>query len=212
MSKIKKFAADGAASGEIEVADDQLTLAQGDQAVKDVVVATMAARRAGTASTLGKGEVSGTNRKPWRQKGTGRARAGFTRSPVWVGGGVAMGPKPHGPYDKKVNRKIAALAFRRALSGHIADGKVAVIDALPQDGKTKSVAALVKAMGLKGRVLFVTGKFDEKVELAVRNIPTAEVLSAKQVDVYSILQAASIVATPEALETLKARMGEKKEA
>ncbi|MBR0056366.1 MAG: 50S ribosomal protein L4, partial [Kiritimatiellae bacterium] len=90
MSKIRKYAADGAANGEIEVADEVLTLTKGDQAVKDVVVATMAARRVGSASTLGKGEVSGTNRKPWRQKGTGRARSGFTRSPVWVGGGVAM--------------------------------------------------------------------------------------------------------------------------
>lgn len=207
MSKIRKFAADGAASGEIEIADEALTLSQGDQAVKDVVVATMAARRAGSASTLGKGEVSGTNRKPWRQKGTGRARAGFTRSPVWVGGGVAMGPKPHGPYIKKVNRKVAALAFRRALSAHIADGKFAVVETLPQDGKTKTAAALIKAMGLKGRTLVVTAAFDEKVELAIRNIPNAEVLSAKQLDVYSILQAANIVATPEALEILKARMG-----
>ena len=207
MSKIKKYGADGALGGEIEVADEVLTLGKGDQAVKDVVVATMAARRAGTASTLGKGEVSGTNRKPWRQKGTGRARAGFTRSPVWVGGGIAMGPKPHGPYDKKVNRKVAALAFRRALSAHIADGKVGVVEALPQDGKTKTVAALIKAMGLKGRTLLVTDKFDEKVELATRNIPNAEVLSAKQVDVYSILQAANVIATPEAFETLKARMG-----
>lgn len=211
MSKIKTYAADGAASGEIDFADELLTLTQGDQAVKDVVVATMAARRAGTASTLGKGEVSGTNRKPWRQKGTGRARSGFTRSPVWVGGGVAMGPKPHG-YEKKVNRKVAALAFRRALSAHIADGKVSVIDALPQDGKTKTVAALVKAMGLTGRTLVVTDAYDEKVELAIRNIPTVEVLSAKQVDVYSILQARNIVATKEGFETLKARIRAGKEA
>lgn len=207
MSKIKKYAADGAASGEIEIADEALTLAKGDQAVKDVVVATMAARRAGTASTLGKGEVSGTNRKPWRQKGTGRARSGFTRSPVWVGGGIAMGPKPHGPYIKKINRKVAALALRRALSAHMADGKFAVIEALPQDGKSKSVAALVKAMGFKGRTLFVTSAFDDKVELAVRNIPTVEVLTARQLDVYSILQAANVIATPEALEILKTRMG-----
>ena len=206
MSKIKRYAADGAASGEMEIADDQLTLTQGDQAVKDVVVATMAARRAGSASTLGKGEVSGTNRKPWRQKGTARARSGFTRSPVWVGGGTAMGPKPR-EYFKKVNRKVAALAFRRALSAQIAEGKVAVVESLPQDGKTKTVASLVKAMGLRGRTLVVTEANDEKVELAIRNIPTVEVLSARQVDVYSMLQAANIVATPAAFEILKARMG-----
>lgn len=206
MSKIKSFSAEGVAAGEIDFADELLTLDKGDQAVKDVVVATLAARRAGSASTLGKGEVSGTNRKPWKQKGTGRARGGFTRSPVWVGGGIAMGPKPHG-YDKKVNQKVAQLAFRRALSAHIADGKVSVIDALPQDGKTKTMAALVKKTGLEGRVLVVTDKFDEKIELAIRNIPTVEVLTAKQVDVYSLLQARAVLATKEGFEILKARMG-----
>lgn len=205
MSKIKAFSAEGAAAGEIDFADELLTLDKGDQAVKDVVVATLAARRAGTASTLGKGEVSGTNRKPWKQKGTGRARGGLTRSPVWVGGGVAMGPKPHG-YDQKVNKKVADLAFRRAISAQIAEGKVSVIDSLPTDGKTKTIANLVKTMGLEGRVLVITEKFDEKVELAVRNNPGVEVLQAKQVDVYSLLQARTILVTKAALEVLKARM------
>ncbi|MBR2622008.1 MAG: 50S ribosomal protein L4, partial [Clostridia bacterium] len=183
MSKIKSFSAEGATLGEIDFADELLVLDKGDQAVKDVVVATLAARRAGSASTLGKGEVSGTNRKPWKQKGIGRARSGFTRSPVWVGGGIAMGPKPHS-YDQKINKKVASLAFRHALSAQIAEGKVSVIDALPTDGKTKTVATLVKTMGLEGRVLVITDKFDEKVELAIRNIPDVEVLTAKQVDVY----------------------------
>ena len=206
MSKIKSFGADGAAAGEVDFADELLVLDKGDQAVKDVVVATLAARRAGTASTLGKGEVSGTNRKPWRQKGTGRARAGFTRSPVWVGGGVAMGPKPHGPYIKKVNRKVASLAFRRAVSAQVADGKLCVIDSLPTDGKTRTVAALVKTMGLSGRVLVITDKYDEKAELAIRNLPDVEILTAMQADVYSILQARTILVTKEGLEVLKARM------
>lgn len=205
MSKIKSFSAEGATLGEIDFADELLVLDKGDQAVKDVVVATLAARRAGSASTLGKGEVSGTNRKPWKQKGTGRARSGFTRSPVWVGGGIAMGPKPHS-YDQKINKKVASLAFRHALSAQIAEGRVSVIDALPTDGKTKTVATLVKTMGLEGRVLVITDKFDEKVELAIRNIPDVEVLTAKQVDVYSLLQARSILATKEGLELLKARM------
>lgn len=205
MSKIKTFSAEGALSGEIDFADELLVLDRGDQAVKDVVVATLAARRSGTASTLGKGEVSGTNRKPWKQKGTGRARSGFTRSPVWVGGGVAMGPKPHG-YAQKINKKVAALAFRRALSAQIADGKLQTIDSLPADGKTKTVASLIKTMGLKGRVLIITAAYDEKVELAVRNLPNAEVLTAKQVDVYSLLQARTILVTKEGLEVLKARM------
>ena len=120
MSKINVYNAKGEATGEVEIADERLVLDRGGQAVKDVVTATLNARRAGTASTLGKGEVAGSNRKPWRQKGTGRARAGLRQSPVWRGGGVAMGPKPR-DYGVKVNRKVAQLAFRHALSdaGHL---------------------------------------------------------------------------------------------
>ncbi len=206
MSKIKSFNDKGEAAAEVDFADELLVLDKGDQAVKDVVVATLAARRAGTASTLGKGEVTGSNKKPWKQKGTGNARAGFRRSPVWRGGGVAMGPKPR-CYCTKVNRKVADLAFRHALSEHIKDGKVVVVDALPADGKTKNVAALIKALGLTGRVLFVTDKPEDKFLLAVRNIPKAEALTATQLDVYSLLQAKTVVATKEGLDKLAARMG-----
>ena len=115
MSKIKSFNDKGEAAAEVDFADELLVLDKGDQAVKDVVVATLAARRAGTASTLGKGEVAGSNKKPWKQKGTANARAGFRRSPVWRGGGVAMGPKPR-CYCTKINKKVADLAFRHALS------------------------------------------------------------------------------------------------
>ena len=137
MSKIKSFNDKGEAAAEVDFADELLVLDKGDQAVKDVVVATLAARRAGTASTLGKGEVAGSNKKPWKQKGTGNARAGFRRSPVWRGGGVAMGPKPR-CYCKKVNRKVVDLAFRHAVSEHIKDGKVVVVESLPADGKTRN--------------------------------------------------------------------------
>lgn len=205
MSKIKSFNLEGASTGEVDFADELLVLDKGDQAVKDVVVAIMAGRRAGSASTLGKGEVNGTNRKPWKQKGTGRARSGFTRSPVWVGGGIAMGPKPHG-YDKKVNKKVADLAFRHAFSTQIEEGKVVVIDSLPQDGKTKTAAKLLETMGANGRTLVITENFDEKVEQGFRNIPTCEILSAKLVDVYSLLLAKTIIVTKEALEVIKARM------
>ena len=192
----------------IEVAFDraQLTLDKGEQAVKDAVTAIRNAMRAGTASTKSKGEVAGSNKKPWKQKGTGNARAGFRRSPVWRGGGVAMGPKPHG-YGVKVNTKVAKLAFRHAMSDRIASGALVVVESLPDDGKTKSVAALVKAMGLSGRILFVTDKFDEKFSLAVRNIPNVETLTAKQVDVYSLLQAKAVVATKAGLDGIAARMG-----
>ena len=192
----------------IEVVFDQsqLTLDKGAQAVKDAVTAIRNALRAGTASTKSKGEVAGSNKKPWKQKGTGNARAGFRRSPVWRGGGVAMGPKPRS-YGMKINRKVADLAFRHALSEHIRDGKVVVVEALPADGKTKNVAAFIKALGLDGRVLFVTDKPEEKFLLAVRNIPKAEARTAAQLDVYSLLLAKTVVATKDGLDRLAARMG-----
>lgn len=205
MSKIKSFNVNGEAAAEVDFADELLVLDRGDQAVKDVVVATLNARRAGTASTLGKGEVNGSNKKPWKQKGTGNARSGFRQSPVWRGGGIAMGPKPR-CFCQKINKKVADLAFRHALSEQINCGKVVVVESLPADGKTKTAAALIKTMGLDGRVLFVSEKYDEKFNLAVRNIPKVEILTAAQVDVYSLLQAKTIVVTREGLAELVKRM------
>ena len=207
MSKIDLYTATGEAAGEVEFADGLLLLDRGDQAVKDVVVATLNARRAGTASTLAKGEVAGSNKKPWKQKGTGRARAGLRQSPVWRGGGVAMGPKPRG-YGVKINRKVAQLAFRRALSGHINEQKVVVIEAFDvPNGKTKQMAALLQKLGAgEGRVLLVTTRRIIEVERSARNLPQVEVATADNVDVYSLLASRLVVATREALDVLAARM------
>jgi len=207
MSKINLFNAKGEAAGAVEFADGLLLLDRGDQAVKDVVVAIRNARRAGTASTLAKGEVAGSNKKPWKQKGTGRARAGLRQSPVWRGGGVAMGPKPRG-YGAKINRKVAQLAFRRALSGHINEQKVVVIEAFDvPNGKTKQMAALLQKLGAgEGRVLLVTTRRIIEVERSARNLPQVEVATADNVDVYSLLASRLVVATREALDVLAARM------
>jgi large subunit ribosomal protein L4 len=207
MSKINLFNAKGEAAGAVEFADGLLLLDRGDQAVKDVVVAIRNARRAGTASTLAKGEVAGSNKKPWKQKGTGRARAGLRQSPVWRGGGVAMGPKPRG-YGVKINRKVAQLAFRRALSGHINEQKVVVIEAFDvPNGKTKQMAALLQKLGAgEGRVLLVTTRRIIEVERSARNLPQVEVATADNVDVYSLLASRLVVATREALDVLAARM------
>ena len=207
MSKINLFNAQGESAGAVEFADGLLVLDRGDQAVKDVVVATRNARRAGTASTLAKGEVAGSNKKPWKQKGTGRARAGLRQSPVWRGGGVAMGPKPRG-YGVKINRKVAQLAFRRALSGHINEQKVVVIEAFDvPNGKTKQMAALLQKLGAgEGRVLLVTTRRIIEVERSARNLPQVEVATADNVDVYSLLASRLVVATRDALDVLAARM------
>lgn len=207
MSKIDLYTAKGEAAGAVDFADDLLLLDRGDQAVKDVVVATLNARRAGTASTLAKGEVAGSNKKPWKQKGTGRARAGLRQSPVWRGGGVAMGPKPR-DYGVKINRKVARLAFRHALSGHISAGRVVVVEAFDvPDGKTRTMAALLKRLGgNEGRVLLVTARRTAEVERSARNLPKVEIATADNLDVYSLLASRLVVATREALDVLAARM------
>jgi len=210
MSTIKVFNPAGDAAGEMTVADELLVLDKGEQAVKDVVVATRNALRAGTASTLSKGEVAGSNKKPWRQKGTGRARAGFRQSPVWRGGGVAFGPKPR-DYSQKINRKVQQLAFTRALSEKIAGGQVTVIEKfdLPEP-KTKLLAALLKKLGVDRSVLIVLDQHEETVMLAGRNLQKVEVVSAEEVDVYSLLLYRTLVATQAGFAALTARMRKRK--
>ena len=173
----------------IEVTFDQaqLTLDKGAQAVKDAITAIRNALRAGTACTKGKGEVAGSNKKPWKQKGTGNARAGFRQSPVWRGGGVAHGPKPR-DFSQKINRKVMQLAFARAFSEKIAAGDVVVVSEFKfEEPKTKLMAALLKKAGVERSALVVTEKFDETVARVTANLARAAFLTASEADVYSIL-------------------------
>lgn len=212
MSTIKVFNPAGDAAGEMAFADNLLVLDKGEQAVKDTVVATQNALRAGTASTLSKGEVSGSNKKPWRQKGTGRARAGLRQSPVWRGGGVAFGPKPR-DFSQKVNRKVVQLAFTRALSDKIAGGQVVVIEKFDlAEPKTKLLTATLKKLGADRSVLIVLDQLDDKVILAARNLQKVEVASAAEVDVYSLLLYRTVVATKAGFSALTARMKKREES
>ena len=212
MSTIKVFNPAGDAAGEMTFADDLLVLDKGDQAVKDVVVAIQNAFRAGTASTLRKGEVAGSNKKPWRQKGTGRARAGLRQSPVWRGGGVAFGPHPR-DYSQKINRKVQQLAFSRALSDKIAGGQVTVIEKFDlAEPKTKLLTATLKKVGADRSALIVLDQLDDKVILAARNLQKVEVVSATEVDVYSLLLYRTLVATQAGFAALTARMRKTEES
>lgn len=209
MSTIKVFNPAGDAAGELSVADELLVLDKGAQAVKDTVVAIRNGMRAGTASTLSKGEVNGSGKKPWKQKGTGRARAGYRQNPVWRGGGVAFGPKPR-DYSQKINRKVCQLAFVRAMSDKIAEGQVLVVEKFDLEAKTKAMVALLKKLGLERSVLIILDQYDEKVILASRNLPKVEVARAADVDVYSLLLYRTIVTTKAGFEALKARMETKR--
>ena len=206
MSTIKVFNPAGEPAGEMTFAKERLELEKGAQAVKDVVVAIRNSARAGTASTLSKGEVAGSNRKPWRQKGTGRARAGYRQSPVWRGGGVAFGPKPR-DYSQKINRKVQQLAFTRALSDVIAEGRVAVIEKFDLTGpKTKQMTAMLKKLGADRSVLIVLDAYDENVVLSARNLQKVEVVTAAEVTVYSLLLYRKLIATQAGFAALTARM------
>lgn len=206
MSKLKVMDTKGAAVGEITLADGLLVLDRGDKAVHDAVLAYLAAQRAGSASTKRKGEVAGSNKKPWRQKGTGRARAGHRQSPVWRGGGVAFGPHPRA-YNVKVNKKVGQLALRRAVGARVEDGGWKVVDALAMEaGKTRAFAALLKALGVKAPALILVDQPDVKAVLASRNIPGIEMMRAQDVHVYHVVRYPTVVATKAAMAVLEQRL------
>jgi large subunit ribosomal protein L4 len=197
----------GTAIGNVELADSLMTLDRGDQAVRDAVVAYLAGLRAGTASTLSKGEVAGSNKKPWRQKGTGRARAGYRQSPIWRGGGVAFGPHPRS-FEQKLNKKVGRLAFRRAFSEKVAAEAVRIVEDLSlPEAKTKAFASLMKSLGVAAPALFVLDKVARNVVLAARNIENVEVVRASEVNVYQILRYPTVVLNKAGFEQVKVRLG-----
>ena len=152
-----------------------------------VVTAQLAARRAGTHSTKTRAEVRGGGAKPWKQKGTGRARQGSTRGPHWVGGGVAHGPKPR-DYSERTNKKMKRLALRSALSDRAAEGNVMVVSEWGFDApSTKAGKAALAELGVSGKVLVVTGRSDELVWKSLRNLPEVQLLTSDQLNTYDVL-------------------------
>lgn len=206
MSKIPLKNSKGDSVGDYEVADSLLVLDKGGQAVHEAVVAYNAHQRAGTASTLSKSEVNGSGKKPWKQKGLGRARAGYKQSNVWRGGYVAHGPKPR-KYNKKVSKKVARLAFQRAFSAKVDLGEITVIDELAvSTPKTRDFSALLKNLGLDRGALFIVDEATENLLLATRNIQRVELATAKLVNTYQLLRHKNVIATKAAMEALEGRL------
>jgi large subunit ribosomal protein L4 len=205
--KLKIFSADGTQSREQDFSD--LPTFEGDkglQAVKEVIVAIMANNRQGTHSTKTRGEVRGGGKKPWRQKGTGRARAGSIRSPLWGGGGVVFGPKPR-DYSKKINAKVKALAFSRALFDRATAGEIAVIEAFaPQPAKTKTVHALLGRIAPAGKVLLVDAPFAADTRRAARNHARVSLQEAAKLSTLDLAQYRTIIVSTKALEAIIARV------
>ena len=179
------------------------------QAVHDVVVAMRAARRSGSANTKSKADVNLSGAKPWRQKGTGRARAGYKSSPVWVGGGVAFGPKPR-DYSKKVPKSVKRVALRKALSERIKAGDVLVVGSFSiQQPKTKQFLVALKALTPETKVLVIGTAFDENTYLAARNIQPAQLVTSADVNTEQLLAYRKIVLTNDALSQLAERTTKK---
>jgi len=196
----------GKAAGELEVKFELVENGRGTQAVHDTVVAYQAAQRSGTACTKTAGEVAGTNKKPWRQKGTGRARAGSFQSPLWVGGGVVFGPKPR-DFSKKVNTRTKQLALRKALSERLKAGDVVVVDDLKLSSpKTKEFIGVISALELKGTTLVVSTGTDKNLTLASRNIPDVALTTSDLLNTYDVLRPSKLLFTRSAFEKVEARL------
>jgi len=206
MNNVKIIDMSGGEVGDYALPVELLELEKGTQAVHDVVVAMQNARRAGTACTLTKGEVAGTGAKPWKQKGTGRARAGYRQSPVWRGGATAFGPRPR-YYGAKINKKVAKLAFRRALSEKLNDGEIRVVEQIALEAaKTKVFASIIEAMGVKAPLLLIVDQIDSNLALASRNLPRIEVVRAADVNVYQLLRYPTVVVNSAGMDQLKTRL------
>jgi large subunit ribosomal protein L4 len=205
--KLTVFNSDGTTSSEKDFAG--LPVFEGDkglQAVKEVIVAINANNRQGTHSTKTRGEVRGGGKKPWRQKGTGRARAGSIRSPLWSGGGVVFGPKPR-DYSKKINGKVKDLAFSRALFDRAVAGEIAVIETFAAKvAKTKAMNVIVARIAPKGKVLLVDAPFAVATARASRNIERVYLQEAAKLNTLDLAQYKKIIVSTKALETIIARV------
>lgn len=199
----KTFTADDAKAANIVLAEQ----GKGAQAVHDLVVAYRANRRTGSANTKTRGEVRGNNKKMYRQKGTGNARHGTSKAPIFVGGGVAHGPRPRPrDYSKNVTKSTRRLALRRVLADLIEGGALKVLASFQiAEPKTKSFVAAVTAEAEPKKVLIVAKSFDETTYLAARNVTWAELRTADSVNVEELLHADTVLLVEDSLETLAAR-------
>jgi large subunit ribosomal protein L4 len=195
----------GKETGQLEVKFPMVEGGRGTQAVHDTIVAYNAAQRMGTACTKTMGEVNGTNKKPWRQKGTGRARAGSFASPLWRGGGVTFGPKPR-DFSKKISKKTKLLALRKAVTERLNAGDILVVEEIKLDSpKTKGFVQVVTKLGLKGTALFVVTQ-EKNLSLASRNVQDVELTTGEFLNTYQVLRCDKLVFTRSAFEKLQERL------
>ncbi len=207
MARIRVYNLQGAAGAEIELSDKVFGVKPNVVLIHQVYEAMRANARQPWADTKNRGEVRGGGKKPWPQKGTGRARHGSIRSPIWKGGGVAFGPLSTRNYEQKINKKMSQQAVRMCLSGKLNDGQFVVLETMPTDGKTKTLAGVRQQLPGQGKTtLIVTDKVNATVMRAVRNIPKVAIARAEDLNVMDLLQYQFVVTTPEAVSVLEKRL------
>lgn len=202
MANVKVFNMSGSEVGSIELNDSIFAVEVNTHVMHQAVVQYLANKRQGTQSALTRAEVCGGGRKPWRQKGTGRARQGSTRSPQWTGGGVVFAPKPR-DYSFKLNKKVKRLALKSALTTKVNDGKFVVVDEINlPEMKTKEMVKVLNNLNVN-KSLVVLEDANEKAVVAARNIPTVKTASVSTINVYDILKYDSVVVTKAAVEKIE---------
>lgn len=203
MAKVTLFKQDGSTVGEIELNDSVFGIEPNESVVFDAIIMQRASLRQGTHATKNRSAVRGGGRKPWRQKGTGRARQGSTRSPQWVGGGTVFGPTPRS-YSYRLNKKVRRLAIKSVLSSKVAEGNLLVVDALNFSApKTKEFAQVLTNLNVTSKVLVVVEKGNDFAALAARNIPSVTVVAEDNVSVLDVFSNSKVLFTQSALSTVE---------
>lgn len=207
MPKVALLNQTGKNVGEIELIDSVFNVEPNQQVLYEVVKAQRAAMRQGTHKTKGRSEVRGGGRKPWKQKGTGRARAGSTRSPIWVGGGTVFGPTPR-DYSLKVNRKVRRLALKTVLTLKVRDEAFKVLDGLSLENiKTKGMIEVLNNLNLSGKIMIILPEGNEFVTKSARNIPGVKVTTVSHASVYEIMSYKNVLTTVDAVKLYEEVLG-----
>ncbi len=203
MPKVALFNQNGTQVGDIELSEAVFGIEPNQNVLHDAVVMQQASLRQGTHDVKGRSEVRGGGRKPWRQKGTGRARQGSIRSPQWVGGGVVFGPTPRS-YSYKLPKKVRRLAIKSALASKVQAAEIVVLDGLSlETPKTKDMVAILNNLSVDRKALVVTGDYNDNVALSARNIPGVTFVTAEGINVLDVLKHDKLVITKDAVQKVE---------
>lgn len=203
MPKVALYNVSGAQVGEIELSDNVFGITPNVYVLHDAVVMQQASRRQGTHKVKGRSEVRGGGRKPWKQKGTGRARQGSIRAPQWKGGGVVFGPTPRS-YAYKLPKKVRRLAIKSALSSKVIDNEIIVLDQLLMNQpKTKEFTAILQNLKVDSKALVVAANYDDNVALSARNLPGVKFVTAEGINVLDVLVYDKLIITKDAVQKVE---------